>query len=130
MTKISKEMLEKALKCETADELMTLAKAEGFTLTKEEAEAYLSEMDNMELDQQALDQVAGGGGYACESNSCGSLHCFAGDSEVAVPGGVKLIKDLKVGDKVITSRYSGTDVKLDGEEFSIVRQSDILAIVE
>lgn len=37
---------------------------------------------------------------------------------------------VKVGDKVITSRYSGTDVKLDGEEFSIVRQSDILAIVE
>ena len=37
---------------------------------------------------------------------------------------------VKVGDKVITSRYSGTDVKLDGEEYSIVRQSDILAIVE
>ena len=32
--------------------------------------------------------------------------------------------------RVITSRYSGTDVKLDGEEYSIVRQSDILAIVE
>ena len=38
-TKITKEMLEKALKCETADELVALAKAEGFTLTKEEAEA-------------------------------------------------------------------------------------------
>ena len=37
---------------------------------------------------------------------------------------------VKVGDKVITSRYAGTDVKLDGEEYSIVRQSDILAIVE
>ena len=61
MTKVTKEMLEKALKCETADELVALAKAEGFTLTKEEAEAYLSEMDNMELDQQALDKVAGGG---------------------------------------------------------------------
>ena len=37
---------------------------------------------------------------------------------------------LKVGDKVITSKYSGTEVKVDGEECTIVRQSDILAIVE
>lgn len=37
---------------------------------------------------------------------------------------------VKVGDKVITSKYSGTDVKLDGEEYTIVRQNDILAIVE
>ncbi|MBQ3073761.1 MAG: co-chaperone GroES [Ruminococcus sp.] len=37
---------------------------------------------------------------------------------------------VKVGDKVITSKYSGTEVKLDGEEYTIVRQSDILAIVE
>ncbi|MBR0318383.1 MAG: Hint domain-containing protein, partial [Spirochaetia bacterium] len=110
MTKITKEMVAKALECETAEELVALAKANGFTLTKEEAEAYLSEMDNMELDQQALDQVAGGGGYACESNSCGSHHCFAGDSEVAVPGGVNLIKDLKVGDKVITLDASGKEI--------------------
>ena len=50
------------------------------------------------------------------------------------PGGVvdgKEIKmELKVGDKVIAGKYSGTEVKLDGEEFTIVRQSDILAIVE
>ena len=50
------------------------------------------------------------------------------------PGGVVDGKEVtmyvKVGDKVITSRYSGTDVKLDGEEYSIVRQSEILAIVE
>ena len=37
---------------------------------------------------------------------------------------------VKVGDKVITSKYSGTEVKLNKEEFTIVRQSDILAIVE
>ena len=37
---------------------------------------------------------------------------------------------VKVGDKVITSKYSGTEVKLDGEEYTIVRQNDILAIVE
>ncbi len=37
---------------------------------------------------------------------------------------------VKVGDKVITAKYAGTEVKFDGEEYSIVRQSDILAIVE
>ncbi len=37
---------------------------------------------------------------------------------------------VKVGDRVIVSKYAGNEVKLDGEEYSIVRQSDILAIVE
>ena len=37
---------------------------------------------------------------------------------------------VKPGDKVIFSKYAGTEVKLDGEEFVVVRQSDILAIVE
>ena len=38
--------------------------------------------------------------------------------------------EVKVGDKVITAKYTGTEVKCDGIEYSIVRQSDILAIVE
>ena len=37
---------------------------------------------------------------------------------------------VKVGDKVITAKYSGTEVNVDGVEYSIIRQSDILAIVE
>jgi chaperonin GroES len=37
---------------------------------------------------------------------------------------------VKIGDKVITSKYSGTEVKLDGEEYTILRQDDILAVVE
>lgn len=37
---------------------------------------------------------------------------------------------VKVGDKVITAKYAGTEVKVDGEEYSIVRQSDILAVVD
>ena len=69
MKKITKEMIEKAEQCETAYELVALAQANGFTLTKEEAEAYLAEMDNMELDQQALDNVAGG---ICYSAGLGS----------------------------------------------------------
>ena len=50
------------------------------------------------------------------------------------PGGMVDGKEIemfvKVGDKVITSKYSGTEVKLNKEEYTIVRQSDILAIVE
>jgi len=50
------------------------------------------------------------------------------------PGGIvegKEVKmEVKVGDKVIYSKYAGTEVKLDDEELIIVRQSDILAIVE
>lgn len=50
------------------------------------------------------------------------------------PGGLvdgKEVKmTVKVGDKVLTSKYSGTEVKVDGEECTIVRQSDILAVVE
>ena len=38
--------------------------------------------------------------------------------------------EVKVGDKVITSKYSGTEVKMDGVEYTIVKQSDILAVVE
>lgn len=50
------------------------------------------------------------------------------------PGGVvdgkEVIMYVKVGDRVITSKYSGTEVKIDSEEYTIVRQSDILAVVE
>ena len=50
------------------------------------------------------------------------------------PGGIvdgKEVKmTVKVGDKVLTSKYSGTEVKVDDEEYTVVRQSDILAIVE
>ena len=50
------------------------------------------------------------------------------------PGGVVDGKEVemyvKVGDKVITGKYSGTEVKLNKEEYTIVRQSDILAVVE
>ncbi len=52
----------------------------------------------------------------------------------AGPGGIVDGKEItmyvKKGDRVITSKYSGTEIKLDGEEYTIVRQSDILAIVE
>ena len=50
------------------------------------------------------------------------------------PGGVIDGKEIKmevsVGQKVIYSKYAGTDVKLDGDEFVIVKQNDILAVVK
>lgn len=50
------------------------------------------------------------------------------------PGGTvdgkEVIMYVKAGDRVIFSKYAGTEVKLDGEEYMIVRQNDILAVVE
>ena len=50
------------------------------------------------------------------------------------PGGVvdgkEVVMTVKVGDKVITGKYTGTEVKLDGVEYTIVSVSDILAVVE
>ena len=51
---LTKEMLEKAMQCKTADELMALAKAEGLDITKEEALA------DVELNEETLKKVAGG----------------------------------------------------------------------
>lgn len=50
---------------------------------------------------------------------------------VAVGEGTKDVKmTVKTGDKVIMAKYAGTEVKLDGEEFVIVKMGDILAVVE
>ncbi len=50
------------------------------------------------------------------------------------PGGVvdgkEVVMELKVGDKVLMSKYAGTEVKLDGEEYIILRQNDVLAKIE
>lgn len=64
-TKLTKEQLAMALECKTAEDLVALAKAEGYDITKEQAEAYLDEMENRELDRKDLDKVAGGTGTSC-----------------------------------------------------------------
>lgn len=50
------------------------------------------------------------------------------------PGGMvdgkEIVMNVKVGDKVIAAKYSGTEIKLDDEEYTILRISDILAVVE
>lgn len=50
--------------------------------------------------------------------------------EFAVVNGEQCEMPVKVGDKVLTSKYSGTQVKIDGEEYTICSSSDILAVVE
>ena len=68
---VTKEQIYKAMQCNTADELRADAKSEGYDITKEEAEAYLDELSDVELDQAELHQVAGG---ACwDVNGCSTI---------------------------------------------------------
>ena len=60
-SELTKEQVAKAMSCETAEELMAAAKAEGYELTKDEAEVYLAEMSDFELDEKTVKKVAGGG---------------------------------------------------------------------
>ena len=71
---LSEELIAKAMQCETAEELVELAKSEGIDLTLEDAEAYLDEMDDFELDSQQLKQVAGGW---CPAEKCDNNYCTA-----------------------------------------------------
>ena len=77
---------------------------------------------------------APGEGVTFGETSVVSTEFFLGfDSRYMTYGvidGKEVTMTVKVGDRVITSKYSGTEVKCDGCEYSIVRQSDILAIVE
>ena len=61
-----------------------------------------------------------------EATGSGSNRCSPG----GVVDGKEIVMQVKEGQKVIYSKYAGTEVKLDGEEYIIVRQNDILAIVE
>ena len=73
INELTKEQIAKAMTCETIEELMDMAKSEGIELTKEEAEAYLTELSDFELDSEALTKVAGGGCYTeCNSER---YHC-------------------------------------------------------
>ena len=65
------EQIEKAMQCKTADELMVLAKVDGYEITKDEAEAYLEELADVELNGKELKSVAGGYCYdVCYSAQC------------------------------------------------------------
>ena len=65
---ITKEMLEKAMQCNTVDDLIAFAETEGVDLTKEEAETYFAELSECELKDGELKHIAGGslgGGGKC-----------------------------------------------------------------
>ena len=67
---LTREQIEKAIACKTADELIKLAKTEGYELTQEEAEAYLAELADVELGEETLKKAAGG-------DSCYFVQCPA-----------------------------------------------------
>ena len=70
---ITEEMIEKAMQCKTAEDLIAYAKTEGVELTKAEAEAYMAELADVELDEAALKKIAGGDCYAvdgCMEKGC------------------------------------------------------------
>ena len=69
---LTKEMIAKAMQCKTVDELMALARSEGFEITKDEAEAYFAELADVELDEKALRNVSGGT-CTLEGTSCWTL---------------------------------------------------------
>ena len=62
---LTTEQMARALACESAEELQALAKAEGITLTDDEAEAYFAELNDVHVSDDELDAVAGGKS-ACE----------------------------------------------------------------
>ena len=64
LNSLTKEQKAMAMECKTPEELMELAKKGGIEITKAEAEAYLDELQNVELDNAALDKVAGGNCYS------------------------------------------------------------------
>ena len=68
---ITQEMVAAAMKCKDADALVKLAKENGFDITKDEAEAYMAELADVELDEKQLAKVAGGGCYPdCPKDDC------------------------------------------------------------
>ena len=62
---ITKEQIAKAMQCKSAEELIAFAKSEGIDITQEEAEAYLAEIEDIELDDEELKKVAGGAYVNC-----------------------------------------------------------------
>ena len=77
---ITQEMVTAAMQCKDADELVRLAKENGFDITKDEAEAYMAELADVELDGKELRSVAGGGCYAdCGGdNMCSTYYHYPG----------------------------------------------------
>ena len=72
---LTKEMIAKAMQCHTSEELRAYAKSEGYDITQEEAEAYLEEFSDVELDENSLKHVAGGA-YNPNCNKNNAEKCY------------------------------------------------------
>ena len=70
---ITKELMAKAMQCDTPEELVKLAKENGVELTAKEAEAYLSEFEDIDLDSEQLKKAAGGTGNTDYENKPGGF---------------------------------------------------------
>ena len=79
---MTKEVLEKAMACETPEALVALAKEKGVGLTVEEAKDYLQKMEGLdiELSDEQMGKVAGGEftWKECHTHSCGNVSCLGG----------------------------------------------------
>ena len=68
---LAQEMIQKALQCNTAEDVIAYAKSEGLDITKDEAEAYMAELADVELDGNELTKIAGGASYKdCSDYDC------------------------------------------------------------
>ena len=57
---IPREVVEKAMQCDTPEELVALAKEQGFEITMKQAEAYLVDLEDFDLDSEQMKKVSGG----------------------------------------------------------------------
>ena len=76
LNSFTKEQIGKAMECETPEELIALAKEAGVELTLEQAKAYLEELENVELDPETLNEVAGGWQKSNRSHQCPSYSTY------------------------------------------------------
>ena len=97
-----------------------------------EAEGYevvaINDLTNPKMLAHLLKYDTAQGGFAGKFGE--GKHTVEATENSIIVDGKEIKMEVQKGQKVITSKYSGTEVKLDGEKYIIVRQSDILAIVE
>ena len=72
---IPEELMAKVMQCKSADEILKLAEENGIEVSKDEAEAFLDEYSDVELDEEMLDMASGGGAYDCPNNDSNCDKC-------------------------------------------------------
>ncbi len=83
---ISQELMTKVMQCKSVDEILKLAAENGIEVSKEEAEAFLDEYSDVELDEEMLDLASGGSVYDCPTDNPG---CFDRECKVVKTADIK-----------------------------------------